>query len=74
MRSLAAPAQLDGATMHPTLDDLRLISYGSDGKKGSAAPTLADGEVLSAPHVQRNHSSRAPHCRPPRSLGDEPMR
>jgi len=43
----AATLLIDGISMQPTADDLRLVSYGADGKKGGAAvPVLADSETL----------------------------
>lgn len=43
----AATLLIDGSSMQPTADDLRLVSYGADGKKGGAAvPVLADSETL----------------------------
>ncbi|KAL1498793.1 hypothetical protein AB1Y20_014100 [Prymnesium parvum] len=45
----AAALLLDGSSMHPTIDDLRLVALGADGKKGSAAqPTLENAEERAA--------------------------
>ncbi|KAL3904840.1 MAG: hypothetical protein SGPRY_011139 [Prymnesium sp.] len=49
VRSAAFGSQLDGSSMRPTLEDLRLIAFGPDGKKDlSFAPKLAGGEATLA--------------------------
>jgi len=42
--SSAATLLLDGSSMRPSLEDLRLIAFGADGKKSGTTPSLADGK------------------------------
>ena len=46
----AAVLLLDGATMHPSASDLRLLSLGADGKKGEP-PTIAPGDASASIEV-----------------------
>ena len=44
----AAILLLDGAKMHPTAADLRLVQVGADGKRGIGPPTLANADAAVA--------------------------